>query len=81
MKTNDYIEFFEELDDEDALDAFLQFDAQRPRHPKGRISKKLEVEEHTFIRAQDDSRQNLKFIGLPGRILRASMDIRCAVQS
>jgi len=61
MNTNDYIEFFDELDDEDALDAILQFDAQRSRHPKGRISKKLEAEEHTFIRAQDDSRQNLKF--------------------
>ena len=61
MKIKDNIEFFEELDDEDALDAFLQFDAQRPRHPKGRISKKLEAEEHTFIHAQDTSRENLKF--------------------
>ena len=61
MKPKDNIEFFEELDDEDALDAYLQFDAQRPRHPKGRISKKLEAEEDTFIRAQDASRENLKF--------------------
>ncbi|MFL7871569.1 MAG: RIO1 family regulatory kinase/ATPase [Anaerolineales bacterium] len=61
MNTQDYIEFFEELDDEDALDAFLQFDAQRPRYPKGRISKKLEAEERTFIRAQDTHRANLKF--------------------
>ena len=61
MNTNDYIEFFDELDNEDALDAFLHFDAQRPRHPRGRISKKLEAEEHTFIHAQDTSRENLKF--------------------
>lgn len=61
MNTNDYIEFFDELDDDDMLDAFLQFDAQRPRNPKGRIPKKLEAEEAAFIRAQDTSRGNLKF--------------------
>ena len=61
MNTNNYIEFFDELDDEDALDAYLQFDAHRSRHIKGRISKKLEAEEHTSICTQDDSRQNLKF--------------------
>ncbi|MBN1449600.1 MAG: hypothetical protein JW963_01170 [Anaerolineales bacterium] len=61
MNTNNYIEFFDELDDEDALEAFLQFDAQRPRNPKCRISKKLETEEGAFIRAQDASRENLQF--------------------
>jgi len=61
MNTKDYIEFFEELDDEGALDAYLQLDAQRPRHPKGRISKKLELEEAAFISAQDASRENLNF--------------------
>jgi RIO kinase 1 len=61
MNTNDYLKFFDELDDEDALDAFLQFDAQRPRNPKGRISKKREAEEHTFISVQDDSRAGFNF--------------------
>lgn len=61
MNTNENIEFFDELDNDDELDSFLQFDAQRSRHPKGRISKKLEAEEAAFIRAQDTSRKNLKF--------------------
>lgn len=61
MNTRDNIEFFDELDDDDALEAFLQFSAQRPRHPKGRISKKLEKEEDAFIRAQDTRRENLRF--------------------
>jgi RIO kinase 1 len=57
---NDFA-FFDELDDDDALDAYLQFDAQRPRHPKCRISKKLEAEENAFIDAQDDSRAGFNF--------------------
>lgn len=61
MKTNEYLEFLDELDDKDALDAYLQFDAQRPRHIKGRISKKLEKEERSFINAQDDSRGSFNF--------------------
>ena len=56
MNTKDYLKFFEELDDDEALDAYLQFDAQRPRHIKGRISKKLEMEEQAFIETQDDTR-------------------------
>ena len=39
----------------------LQFDAQRPRHIKGRISKKLEMEERTFIDAQDDLSASFNF--------------------
>lgn len=61
MNTNDYLKFFDELDDDDALDAFLQFDAQRPRHPKNRLPKKLEAEEHAFILAQDANRGSMKF--------------------
>ena len=61
MNPNNLIEFFDELDDEDALDAYLQFDTHRSRNIKGRISKKLEAEEDAFIRAQDTTRQNLKF--------------------
>ena len=61
MNTNDYLKFFDELDDDDALSAYLQFDAQRPRNPKCRISKKLEAEENTFIDAQDDTRAGFSF--------------------
>jgi RIO kinase 1 len=61
MNTNDYLKFFDELDDNDALDAYLQFDAQRSRNLKGRISKKLKVEESTFITSQDDSRAGFNF--------------------
>jgi RIO kinase 1 len=61
MNINDYLKFFDELDDEDALDAYLQFDAQRPGNPKGRISKKLEAEESSFIGTQDDSREGFNF--------------------
>jgi RIO kinase 1 len=61
MNTNDYLKFFDELDDEDALDAFLQVDAQRPRNPKGCIPKKLEAEERSFIGVQDDSRAGFNF--------------------
>ena len=61
MNTKKYLEFFDELDDDDALNAYLQFDAQRHRHIKGRISKKLEMEEQTFIEAQDDTRGGFSF--------------------
>jgi RIO kinase 1 len=61
MNTKDYLQFFDELDDDDALDAYLHFDAQRPRHPKERISKKLESAETAFINAQDDSRTGFNF--------------------
>ncbi len=40
---------------------YLQFDAQRPRHPRGRISKKLEAEEQAFIDLQDDTRAGFSF--------------------
>lgn len=61
MNTNDYLKFFDELDDDDALNAYLQFNPQRPRHPRGRISKKLEAEENTFIGVQDDTRAGFSF--------------------
>jgi len=61
MNSRNYMEFFDELDDDDALDSYLQFDGQRPRHLKGRISKKLEYEEDTFIHAQDDTRAGFNF--------------------
>lgn len=61
MNTKEYLEFLDELDDEDALDAYLNFDTHRSRHIKGRISKKLEMEERTFIAAQDDTRLGFDF--------------------
>ena len=61
MNSIDNFRFFDELDDEDALDAFLQFDGQRPRNPRGRLSRKLEQEERAYIAAQDESRSNFEF--------------------
>ena len=61
MNTTEYLKILDELDDDDALDAYLNFDAHRSRHIKGRISKKLEMEERTFIDAQDDAHANFKF--------------------
>jgi len=61
MNTNDYLKFFDELDDDDRLGAHLQFDAQRSRYPKGHISKKLESEESAFVHAQDDRLESFEF--------------------
>jgi RIO kinase 1 len=61
MNTTEYLKLLDELDDEDALDAHLNFDAHRSRHIKGRISKKLEMEERAFIDAQDDAHASFKF--------------------
>lgn len=61
MNTNDYIEFFNELDDDGKLDAYLQFDTHRPPNPERtsqkRESKKREMEEKLFIRAQEIARE------------------------
>lgn len=61
MNTSDYLNFLDELDDDDALDAYLQFGVQRPRHPRGRISKKLEAQENAFIGLQDDTSAGFYF--------------------
>lgn len=61
MNTTEYLKFLDELDDDDALDAYLKFDTHRSSHIKGRISKKLEMEERTFIDAQDNAHANFKF--------------------
>lgn len=61
MNTKEYLKLIDELDDDDALDAYLNFDAHRSRHIKGRISKKLEMEERAFIAAQDDTRAGFQF--------------------
>ena len=58
MNTNDYIEFFDELDDDDKLEARFGIDKRRPYQ---RMSRKLIHEERHFVGAQDDSRLNFKF--------------------
>jgi RIO kinase 1 len=59
MNTNDYIEFFEELDDEDKLGSHLGIDQRRatPRLTRKRESKKLETDAQLFVRAQDIARE------------------------
>ena len=64
MNTKDYMDFFDELDDEDRLNARLGIDKRRPYE---RISRKLAREEHKFKQAQDDSRANLKTTYKPAR--------------
>ncbi|MEW6028558.1 MAG: RIO1 family regulatory kinase/ATPase [Chloroflexota bacterium] len=61
MAIKDLFDFFDELDDEDSITAYLQFDAHRSRNPKGRLPKKLEAEERAFIAAQDTSRATFQF--------------------
>ncbi|HET9912070.1 MAG TPA: RIO1 family regulatory kinase/ATPase [Anaerolineales bacterium] len=55
MNTNDYIDFFEELDDEDRLDVRLGTDKRRPYQ---RMTRKLINEERQFVRKQDDSKMD-----------------------
>jgi RIO kinase 1 len=57
----DLFEFYDELDDNGEIPAFLGFDAQRPRNPKGRIGKKLETQEKAFVDSQDSSRETFRF--------------------
>lgn len=58
MNTKDYIDFFEELDDEDKLNIRFGIDNRRPYQ---RMSRKLISEERQFKREQDDSSANFKF--------------------
>lgn len=60
MDINVTIEFFDELDNDDKTNAYLQFDGQRPRNPCP-LSRKLAHEETDFVRAQDDSSGSFKF--------------------
>lgn len=59
MNTNDYIEFFEELDDDDKLDTHLGSGRRRsdPRLTRKRESKKVESDAQLFVRAQEISRE------------------------
>jgi RIO kinase 1 len=57
MNTNDYLDFFDELDDEDKLNSHLGIDKRRAYE---RVSRKLAREESKFKQAQDDSRRNFR---------------------
>ena len=58
MNTKEYIEFFDELDNEDKLNLPLGIDNRRPYQ---RMTRKLINEERQFVGAQDDSRAGFKF--------------------
>jgi len=53
MNTKDYLEFFEELDDDDKLNAHLGMNRRRsgPRVSRKRESKKQETDAQLFVRA------------------------------
>src|SRR5512144_822868 len=65
MNTKDYIDFFEELDDEDRLDVRLGTDKRRPYQ---RMTRKLIQEERQFVRRQDDSK--MEELSAQKRLLR-----------
>jgi RIO kinase 1 len=58
MNTNDYIEFFDELDDDDKLNMRFGIDKRRPYQ---RMTRKLINEERQFVGEQDDSSASFKF--------------------
>jgi len=58
MNTTDYIDFFDELDDEDKLNSRFGIDKRRPYQ---RMTRKLINEERKYVREQDDSSANFKF--------------------
>jgi len=60
MNTNDYIDFFDELDDDEQTDKVLSAGKRLPRNT-GRHPKKLSTSERQFVHQQDDSRSNFKF--------------------
>ena len=58
MDTKDYIEFFDELDDDDRLNRHFGIDKRKPYQ---KMTSKLISEERKFVREQDDSRASFKF--------------------
>jgi RIO kinase 1 len=58
MNTNDYTEFFDELDDDDRLNQRFGIDKRKPYQ---KMTRKLISEERQFVGEQDDSRTNFKF--------------------
>lgn len=60
MNTDDSINFFDELDDHEQVDNFINSDKRRKRFPE-RHFKVVRNENAAFVNAQDDSRGNFKF--------------------
>jgi len=58
MNTNKYIDFYDDLDDEDRLNSHLGIETRRIHQ---RMSRKLIEEERKFVHAQDDSKSSFKF--------------------
>jgi RIO kinase 1 len=58
MNTNDYMEFFDELDDDDKLNVRFGIDKRKPFQ---RMTRKLIHEERQFVGEQDDSSASFKF--------------------
>jgi RIO kinase 1 len=60
MSTNDFLEFFDELDDNEQTHKITN-PSQRPPRKSTRHPKKLPDEVQQFVRRQDDSRHNFQF--------------------
>ena len=60
MNTSDYIDMFEELDDIEQVDSYINKSQRRQKHPL-RHPDKLPATDVKFVSRQDDSMQNFKF--------------------
>ena len=60
MNTNDAIEFFNELDDNEQLNNYVRPGVRKEKHPL-RNPKKVPVSIQKFVQAQDDSKSSFKF--------------------
>src|SRR5512141_2598283 len=60
MNTEEYIDLFDELDDNGQIDNFINKDKRRQRFPE-RHFKYVREANADFLNPQDDSRQNFKF--------------------
>ena len=60
MNTNDYIEFFDELDDFGQTENFIEKSKRRDKHPLRHPDKKSATDKQ-FLSRQDDSRSNFKY--------------------
>ncbi len=59
MNTDDYLQLFDELDNDEQTERLI--DRSRRQRPLGRHPKQLDRRTHKFIQAQDDSRANFQF--------------------
>lgn len=60
MNTDDYFNLFDELDDNEQIDNFIDKDKRRKRHPE-RHFKYVQQANAEFLKGQDDSRRNFNF--------------------